>query len=444
MKRNHRLAVDSAEYAELVSILTHPEAGGVLILGGLGIGKTTLVRAVLDREDIPEPAMRIYCSPALAGEPFGALSPYLSSHAPADSPAQVLREINAVLAAHPGEPPIVVVEDAEFVDEQTSFVLSALVENAAIKLVAVGPGRADGECALFALAESGLLSTLAVQPLRRQEVRFLAEELTGASLTSAAVDAVAAMTGGNPRFIEAFIQSCLDQGLIIADDGRTLLTLARIAPEPDETLIELVRDVARTLPSAQRTALEILALAGPQPSPVSAEHRRLIDAGILVLDSGLVRIASDIHAVVLRSIIAPSRSAQLFASWREHSDVLTPPQVLWALEVGAHVPAQRVLTAIEEAGDSLDFPLAWKLIGMRAAGDSDRSALLEARTLLGLGRHYSAAAVLMRLTERSSDPAILQQVFDLLILTLDQLGSLRADLKEIERIRASRGAPQRQ
>lgn len=444
---SHRLWVaQSAEYAELASILTRPGPGGALILGGFGIGKTTLVRAVLARRDVPAPAMRVHCSPTLAREPCGALSPYLSTPAPADSPAQVIREISAVLEAEQtsGTIPIVIVEDAEHLDDETSFVLSTLVENAAIKLVAIGHGGADGESTLYSLTESGLLTTLVVQPLDRAGVRFLAEELAGGVFTAIAVDIMTAMTGGNPSFVEAFVRSCLDQDLIVrssADDGG-LLTLARLDPEPDEPLMELVRDVTRSLSVDHRMVLEILALAGPQSGPVlsaasGGEHRRLIEAGILTTGAdGLVRIASEIHGHVLRSIVPPGRSAQLYATWSEHRAREVQPtslEVLWALEVDADVPSDLVLAAIEDADMGFDFRLAWRLIDARATTDSDSATLLRARTLIGLGRHYSARTLLMRVAETSTDPATRQEALTLLLTAFDQIGTDTADIAAFER-----------
>ncbi|WP_182354532.1 ATP-binding protein [Flaviflexus huanghaiensis] len=443
----HRVwLAQSAEYTELVSILTRPGPGGALILGGFGIGKTTLVRAALARPDVPPPAMRVHASPTLAGEPCGALSPYLSARASTDSPAQVLREVGAVLAAAqtPGVIPIVVVEDAEFLDDETSFVLSTLVENAAIKLVAIGNGRTGAESTLFALAESGLLSTLVVQPLDRVGVRFLAEEIAGGEFTAPAIDIMTALTGGNPSFVEAVVQSCLDQGLVFRHSpgvaNGDLLTLARLAPEADEPLTELVRDVTRSLSAEHRRVLELLALAGPQPGSVlfamCGEHRRLVEADLLAAGhDGLLRIASDIFATILRSTVPPGRSAQLYAAWSEHRAPTsrTPLQVLWALEVGADVPADQVLGAVEDAVIGCDFRLARKLIDAEVTPESDAANLLRARTLIGLGRHYSARTLLMRVAETSTDHAVRQQALHLLLMAFDQLTRDPADVAAFER-----------
>lgn len=441
MKSRHRLFVaQSAEYAELVKILTARGPGGALILGGLGIGKTTLVRAALARNDVPAPAMRVHCSPTLADEPYGALSPYLSVHAPTDSPAYVLREISAVLEASPA--PIVVVEDAEFLDDETTFILSTLVENGAIKLIAIGHGRADGESTLFSLVESGLLSTIAVQPLSRDGVRFLAEELAGCEFTEAAIDVIVAMTGGNPTFVEAYIQACLDQGLVARDpdagSGR-LAALARLAPDPDELLVELVRDVSRSVPPVHRMILELLALAGPLPAVeisglTGGEHRRLIESGILVTGTGgLTRLASEVHALVLRSIVPPGRSAELYEVWTQHAgDPSAPLQVLWALETGAAVHPDRVLDALEKANNDRDFSLAWKLAESGAAEESDHFTLAHARTMVGLGRHYSARTLIMEVAESSVDPNVLDLALRLLIMTLDKIET-EVDIEAVER-----------
>lgn len=454
MSADHRLRVDqSAEYAELVNVLKHPGRGGALVLGGSGMGKTSLVQAALARTDIPVPAMRLHCTPTLAAIPYGALSPYLSTLDRIEDPVQVLREVNTVIfASRDGESlPIVVVEDAQFLDSESSFVLSMLVENAAVKVVAIGAGRIDGESTLFSLTESGLLATLVVQPFDTAGVRFLAEELTAGGLTDGSVEVIRAMTGGNPSFVKAFVQSCLDQGVLVKDvgtassDGESseLWMLARLAPEPDEGLIELVREMHSSLPAAQQRILEILALGGPQPRDLlvacaGGDYRHLLESGVLITDrDGLIQIRAEIHGIVLRHVVAPGRSAELHAQWVEHKaqhgPEPTPLRVLWGLEVAAEISAEEALAAVEAANNQLDYPLAWKLCAVAGiAAISERGTLLEARTLLGLGRYYSARAALMRLAEKTSNPTTLQQSLNMLFMTLSQLGFENRDLEALE------------
>lgn len=454
MSTDHRLRVDqSAEYAELVSIMTRPGPGGAVILGGAGMGKTSLVQAALARTDVALPALRLHCTPTLAAMPYGSLSPYLSSLARTEEPVQVLREINMILdGLREGDTiPLVLVEDAHFLDAESSFVLSLLVENAAVKLIAIGAGRIEGNSTLFSLTESGLLSTLVVQPFDAAGVRFLAQELTAGVLTAGSVEAIQAMTGGNPSFVKAFVQSCLDQGVLVRGNESTGATdeaggtwlLARLAPEPDEGLIELVREMHSSLTAGQQRILELMALGGRQPRALlvacgGADYRHLVESGILTADrDGMIELRAEIHAMVLRHVIAPGHRAELYQEWAGHRKELgldaTPLQVLWGVEVGAEVAQEEVAAAIATANNELDYPLAWKLCAMAGISvNSETGGLLEARTLLGLGRYYSARSILMGLAEKTDDPVVLQRALNMLFTVAVYLGLEEHDLDALE------------
>lgn len=447
---HHGRLDQSAEYSELVRILTSTRPGGALVIGGSGIGKTSLVRAALARPDVDAPVMALHCSPTLAEIPYGSLSPYLSALDRTDDAVQVIRELQVLLseASNGTAPPIVVVEDAQFLDEESAFSLSMLVENAAIKLVAIGAGRIEGDSTLFSLAERGLLTTIVAQALDREGVRHIAEDMAGGPLGEAAVEIILAMTGGNPSFVTEYVNSSLSQGVLVqeavsdrtAESTEPRWMIARLAPEPDEGLIELVREMHFLLPAGQQQALEILALGGRQSRTVLAaceggEYRHLLESGVLVIDrDGMVCIRAEIYTNVLRHIIAPGRSAELHAQWFAHrkaaGGALHSHEVLWSLEVSVELASATVLEAVHQANQDLDYQLAWKICAVSGISEeSDQGALAEAWTLIGLGRYYSARASLLRITRMTEDPRVLQDALNLLALCLMYLNG---DVREID------------
>ncbi|MGP5724889.1 LuxR C-terminal-related transcriptional regulator [Arthrobacter rhombi] len=446
---------ETPEFAELLKVLQSPRQGGALVIGSPGTGKTRLVRSVLAQPEIATPMMRLHCSSTLSKMPYGALSPYLSTLERTEDPVQVLREIHTLIASTETSqtPPIVVVEDAQFLDAETSFALSMLVENAAIKLIAIGAGRIEGDSTLFSLTETGLVVTIVVQPLDTEGVRALAQDLTGGELTDGTVEVIRAMSGGNPSFVTAFVRSSLDQGVLVdaaeplaaGTETRSRWMFARMAPEPDEELIDLVREMHSYLPVGQQRALEVLALGGSQPRALLAacgggHYRHLIEAGILVADrAGLIQIRAEIHGSVLRRITAPGRSLELHTQWNECRQTLklplTPIQVLWGLEASADIPDEVVLQAATQANSDLDYQLAWKICAVAGvSSSSDGGILTESWTLLGLGRYYSARATLTRLAERTEDPTVLQQALNLLAKTLLLLEASNQELDYLDEI----------
>ena len=263
----------SSEYQDLLHVVSTPEPSGALVLGGVGMGKTSLVDAVMTSTGLSEPAMTLYCSPTLAAVPYGVLSPYLDALASVDEPVQVLREINHVLASVPDsdQPRIVVVEDAQYLDAQSCFVLSTLMENAAIKLIALGAGVLESESIVGQLAQSPLMSTIVVQPLDVSGIRTVAESMLGGTLSESSVGTIHRLSGGNPSFVEALIASSLEQGLLIRDkemdygpsapQGIWLLSQDTIGV--DSRLTNLVSEIQRLSTEDERRTLELLALGGP-------------------------------------------------------------------------------------------------------------------------------------------------------------------------------------
>lgn len=437
-----------------------------MVIGSPGTGKTRLVRSVLAQPEIAAPVMRLHCSPTLSKMPYGALSPYLSTLERTEDPVQVLREIHTLIAGTETRrtPPIVVVEDAQFLDAETSFALSMLVENAAIKLIAIGAGRIEGDSTLFSLTETGLVVTIVIQPLDTEGTCALAQELTGGELTDGTVEVIRAMSGGNPSFVTAFVRSALDQGVLVnasapqepGVEAPPRWIFARMSPEPDEELIDLVREMHAYLPVGQQQALEVLALGGAQPRALLAacgggHYRHLLEAGILIADrAGMIRIRAEIHGSVLRHIMAPGRSLELHAPWNKCREALkmplSPLQVLWSLEVSSDIPEDVVLGAVTQANSDLDYPLAWKICAVAGVSvSSEEGALVESWTLLGLGRHYSARSTLTRLAERTEDPAVLQRALHLLARTLVQIGAGTRELQYLDElwVQRSSAAPNR-
>lgn len=453
-KPTHRDRENSLEYRELLNIVTSPEPSGAIVLGSIGMGKTSLVEAVLAHPDSPVPVMRLYCSRTLAEVPYGVLSPYLGSLQRIEGPVEVLREINRTIeaAATGATKPVVVVEDAHHLDAESAFVLSLLMENAALKLIAIGAGVLDSDSSLAALSDSEVLSTIVVQPLGLGGVRALVEELVGGRISEGTARIILATSGGNPSFVQAYVHSCRDQGILFSDQGFVhangdeppIWILARPLPAVDGRLTDLVTEVHGLTPPAEQRTLEMLALGGPMPSRLLAAcgcpYRHLLDSGELrqTTDS-TIRITSALHEAVLRQLVPAQRKADLFAIWDKTRGDLdlqpTPTQVLWGVEIGVQADDEIVLRAVQQAADTLDFELAWKLCtASEIVARNEQGTLLEAMVLMGMGRYYSSRSLLVRLMEQSGDATMLTMAFKQLLIVLSNLGGDDHDRQVVERL----------
>ena len=414
---------NAPEFRELLDIVTSSEPTGAIILGGLGMGKTSLVETVLAHTEAPVPMMRLYCSPSLSRVPYGVLSPYLGSLQRVRGPVEVLREMNRSLTAGASGnySPIVVVEDAQHLDRETGLVLSLLVENAAVKLVAVGSGALSGDSPLAALTTSDALSTIMVQPLDLNRARAVAEELLDGRVSEGTARIIHATSGGNPSFVRAFVQSCKEQGILF--QGRDLTPksgnesaswfVGRPMPAADEHLVDLVQEMRRLTSEQEQGTLELLALGGALPATLLSRcgfpYRQLLDTGVLrYAGDSVLSIASELYEFVLRQTVASERKAELYAQWDQERRVLelkpTPLQVLWGIEVGVQLNESDIYRAVEQATAAFDLELALKLCGSTGTiARSQRGTLLEARILAGQERFTSSRALLVGLIEHTSD-----------------------------------------
>lgn len=459
-KPSHRGRESSVEYRELLNIVTSPEPSGAIVLGSMGMGKTSLVEAVLAHPDAPAPVMRLYCSPTLSEVPYGVLSPYLGSLQRIEGPVEVLREINTALeAAATGDvKPVVVVEDAHHLDTESAFVLSLLMENAALKLVAIGAGVIDSGSALAALSDSDALSTIVVQPLGLEGVRALVEEQLGGKISEGTARIILATSGGNPSFVRANVESCREQGILFNDrafahdsgDAPSIWILARPLPAVDDRLTDMVTEIHGLTPHAEQGTLEMLALAGPLPSKLLSicdmPYRHLLDSGELrQTTNSTMRINSALHETMLRQLVPAQRKAELFAVWdRARADLglqPTPTQVLWGIEIGVEAETDVVLRAVQQAADALDFELAWKLcVASDIAARNERGTLLEAAVLLGMGRYYSSRSLLVRLLDQARDASMLTSAYMQLLIVLSNLDVEAHDRQAIERLWEARAS----
>lgn len=448
----------SPEFRELLGIVNSREPTGAIVLGSLGIGKTTLVETALVHSDSPVPIMRLFCTPSLAKLPYGVLSPYLGSLQTIKGPVEVLREMNKTLMAGATGiyAPIVVVEDTQYLDRETGLVLSLLVENAAMKLIAIGAGVLDGDSPLAILTNSDALSTIVVQPLDLNGVRTVAEEMLDGRLSEGTARIIRAASGGNPSLVRAYVDSCLEQEILFQDralleenaEAPAVWVLARPLPAMDDRLRDLVQELRRLTPMREQDTLEMLALAGALPGKLLTKcgfpYRRLLEAGELRHSKdSVVRIASELHEGILRQIVESERKAELYDVWDRERRALelrpTPLQVLWGIEIGMEMEDDQIHQAVEQAAISLDYDLAFKLCTSTAiATRSQQGTLLEARVLAGLERYSSARGLLVRLIEQTSDREYMLKAFRELMVVLSNLTIEPPDRELILRLCADR------
>ncbi|MGM7669394.1 helix-turn-helix transcriptional regulator [Microbacterium sp. A93] len=419
----------------LVDVLRGNRTAGAVILGGPGMGKSSLVQQSLKASGRLGDVQTIQCSPSLREVPYGALSPLLIGLHRLETPVEVLRALQQGHTA-----PVMVVVDVQHLDAASAFVLAQLVQNQAATLLALGTGPLDRASGLAALADTGVLQTIHLEPADVDRVRRQCEHVLDGPMTLGTARTIRGMTGGNPRLINAYLASARDQGVLVRAPGGAPMpgrpapwVLLRPAPEPDGRLIDTVETMQDALIPGERETLELAALAGGVPRSLlralAGEHvHDLLEAGLL-REAGpgdSVDLAAAIHAEVLRAHIAPGRSFELYKRWvaagGDTEQGRTARSVLWALECGQNVPVNQLMDASFEALQVKDWPTARALAPHLAGSREPRAALLSSELMLLSGRTWAARKELEDLAVQTSDQSLRTEALSLLAVSLVSAG----------------------
>jgi predicted ATPase len=162
------LAGRAAELSMIEAALSAGTAGGVVLVGGPGVGKTRLAReTVLRAAEIGRDTDWVVATRSAAVVPFGALW-HLLAGGPGSgaSPLELLRQTAAALTARAAGNAIVLgVDDADLLDEWSAALIHQLVLHGHVFVVATVRAGTPAPDAVTALWKDGLARRLNVRPL---------------------------------------------------------------------------------------------------------------------------------------------------------------------------------------------------------------------------------------------------------------------------------------
>ncbi|MFJ6417891.1 LuxR C-terminal-related transcriptional regulator [Paeniglutamicibacter sp. NPDC091659] len=428
--------------SELIKLMSEQTSNGAVISGPIGSAKTALLAEVLGGETAG--AVHLLCSPVLGENVFGALSPLLIDFEAQLSEISVLRYLTRRFAcAGSGSKPLVVVEDAHFLDVASAFVLSQLALAGSIRLVLLAVGQGHTEPVVASTELGARLGRVSLTALSLHEVEEYTRRFLGGPTTSASTHSIAVACAGNPMLISAFLRSAREQGILVESKGWYILTQSHV--DNDVHLSTAVSEIQKRLNVADAKALEVLALGGAEDVSVleevsGADIGRLLGTGLVnYMAESRVEIAAPLYAQILRDLVPPGRSAQLWG----HVSKLTstygslPHSLLWACESGDSVPTERFIDAIAKANDSLDFLNAWRLCQLTGALETNSViALHGAKAMMGLKRLQAVAGIVERALNQCDDLSLLREFKTLRATALwhggdsdDEIGALLQDWK---------------
>lgn len=395
----------------LQDVLGREDRHGALVLGEAGLGKSYLLRAL--ERSAPATTQRhvVRATRALSTVPYGALGEAAGTVSDADlsSPVSMLRVVRQRLgSAGSSCTSAVLVDDAQFLDEESAHVLTQLAVTGVIRIVAFADYSLSETGGLHTFAREGYLDRLHLEPLSADSLHAVAESALGTpSLGHRAALQLHRATGGNPMLLNAVIGHAASSGArTVAVDG--------CSPAPEEepfadALADLVTSVVASMPEPQRKALDILALGG---SVAAADLERLAGrdavrslvsqrlAATHPAGSRYLTLRYGLYADVIRATLPFGRKVLLRDELHGPAHVLPPYQyhrirhLEWAVETGSPVAAG-VLTDAARVATHLGCPESSERFIHALSGDQRLDADVErARLHAASGRTASALQLL--------------------------------------------------
>jgi DNA-binding CsgD family transcriptional regulator len=409
-----------AELQSVAEALGADGAGGVVIAGPAGVGKTRLAVEVSELADARGCAVAwVRATRSAAAIPLGAFAPLLPASGPAlPEGVELLARARGALADRAaGRRLVLCVDDGQLLDAASAALVHQLVASGeAFTTVTVRSGEAVPD-AVRALWKEELCARLELGALSRGEVEALLVAGLGGHVDGASTSAMWELTRGNALFLRELARHGVDHGLLTEDGGVWRWRGAMSAGTRLAELVDLRIDDAG--PGA-RGLLELLAVGGPLElgllPPGELAALEALERGELVQRhaDGRRRAADlghPLHGEAVRARLTPSRleavRAQLADALearggRRGGDLLR--MATWRLESGAGGNGALFARAAEQALAAPDPVLAERLARAAVqAGAGAEAELALGRALAASGHGAEAERHLAGLAARTAD-----------------------------------------
>lgn len=350
----------------------------VLLLGDSGIGKSTLLEAVVAELQTAVTPVRIHGSPSLSNVPYGVLGPFIVGLPVEEATSQlaVLRTFWSRLEDERSasqKPLLLIVDDAHDLDESTAGILVELAAAGWAKLLVASAARPGLPEPLLQLWFEGIAERLDLRPLTQHQTNEILEDTLGPQVLPSVAEILWEASEGNPLLLNGLIEDAKSDGTLLQRNGVWLL--ARPLNSHGDRLTDVVRRQLLRRSPAERQALNLIALSEPVSrdviestvgeDPVAAliEHEMI---RVTPAPHPQLRLWHSIYGDTLRNLISPARSLQLRQSLLRRLDSEPTSaegllrQVSWSMECGAEIEDRQLLRAAVLASRLYEDELARK------------------------------------------------------------------------------------
>lgn len=395
---------------ELRAVRTALAGHGCVIAGPPGVGKTRLAADAVAALDPDRSVVRVVATPSAATLPFGAVSHLL----PGGVAPTIADVILALRDGHLGPEPVVVVDDAQWLDDASAALVLAIAMSEVAPLLVTLRTPAPAPTAIVSLWRQRHLDRVDLQPLSEQEVDRLVDDLLDSPSHAQVRRWIYGLTAGNPLFVTELVEDARRTGRLELLAGRWYLSEVQA---PLERLEDLLGSHIRSVTDGARAGLELLALDAPLPLALvedlvsSDDLEELERSGLAVVwddvrQGFLVDVAHPLYGEVVRSGLPETAARRLrrdlaVAIGRRGDDAPAERlRVARLLLESGQVDEERFLDASSIALAHGAPNLARRLA--EALPPTLPSALQVARGLAGIGRYADVDAVLAPFEARAT------------------------------------------
>lgn len=411
-----------SEREEVRRALLDPAAGGLLIRGPAGVGKTSLVAEIVHGAGaFPGALLELRGLRARRDVPFDCLARALPDLlADAESGAAALLARAVALIDQAGVDAIWV-DDAADIDEPSALVLHFLATERRLPIVLTARTGQTLPEPVVALRVSGTIGLLTLGPLTDAEVAELVEEAMEGQVDTPTVRRFVLLSEGSPLHLRELVRAVAERGALRTDGG-----VRHWEPSAGEAwaLGGLVAERLERLSPAAFRACGLVALADGLPRPVlvgligpeavaEAEHAEVIVAA----DGGTAVVMHPVHRDVMVDGLSPAERTSLCRVLaRSFSEGCPAPDPLRAIafqmEAGDQVDHHLLAEAADECRRRSQPLVAERLYRRLVELDPAEGHLGLGGALLDLGRDreahgsYCAAASVAATADQAARAAI--------------------------------------
>jgi DNA-binding CsgD family transcriptional regulator len=235
---------------------------GVALLGPAGVGKSRLLREVLDRVDATTlPTSRFAATEATRSIPFAPFAT-LVPDAPAWDRLEVFREALAGLRSQVGPRGLLLgVDDAHHLDAGSLALLTAVTREDDITVCLTARAGEPMDADLVDLWTDGVMARIDIGPLGHAEVLALLDATLG-PCDPALVEELWRLSAGNPLVLHELVEGAAGQTMDRGADGIWRQT-AELTDSP--RLVDLITARLLRVPEEVRGAMALVAVGDPVP-----------------------------------------------------------------------------------------------------------------------------------------------------------------------------------